>query len=50
LTAEDIERFSPELDKAVAVIMYHQDFINLPTDFDVKYLREEIIFAIECVD
>jgi hypothetical protein len=47
LTTEDIKRFSPELDKAVAVIMYHHEFAHVPVDSGVKNLRKDMIFAIE---
>ena len=50
VTDDDIKRFSPVLDKAVTIIIYHRDFIHKPIDAEAKYPMEDIIFDVKFVD
>ena len=51
LTDDDIQRFSPELDKCVAIRIHHRGLLHKPIDdIDVRYPIDELIFELESVD
>ena len=47
VTDEDAERFAPDIDEAVTVIMYHRDLKPID-DKSAIYPIDEIVFHVEC--
>jgi hypothetical protein len=46
LTDKDIQRFSPELDDAEAIIMHHENFLHKSIEDVMRYRKEEIVFKV----
>jgi hypothetical protein len=46
LTDKDIQRFSPDLDDAEAIIMHHENFLHVSVEDKLKHRKSDMVFKI----